>query len=122
MFSLMVDVGMVVKRRLLQYVRGLRGGSLALLTVFLILPYLAAYHGDGDPTQYTPTMVSDGQEFDASEDKASLFPSQDHETSLAEMRQLLRDAHAQHNDSATTLFPLQYLFLAALTSRPPPSL
>jgi hypothetical protein len=118
----MVDVVMLVKRRLLQYVRGLRGGSIALLTIFLILPYLAVYHGDGDPTQFTQTMVSDGEELDASEDKASLFPSQDQEKSLVELRQQLRDANPQRNYSATTIFPLRHLILAALTSRPPPSL
>ena len=117
-----MKVTMFVKRRLLQYVRGLRGGSVALLTIFLILPYLAAYHGDGVPTQYTTTMVTDGQEFDASEDKVSLFLSQDHETSLVELRQQLHAAYAQRNDSATTISPLQYLFLAKLTFRPPPSL
>ena len=43
----------------------------AIHTVFLILPYL----------------VTDGQEFDASEDKTSLFPSHDQEKSLVELRQ-----------------------------------
>ena len=94
----------------------------AIHTVFLILPYLAAYHGDADSTQYTQTTVTDGQEFDASEDKASLFPSHDQEKSFVELGQQLRDAYAQRTDCGTTIFSFQYLFLAALTSRPPPSL
>lgn len=65
-------------------------------------------------------MVTDGQESDTSEDKPSLFPSHDQEKSLVEQRQQLREASAQRNDSATTIFSHQYLFLAALTCRPPP--
>ncbi len=113
---------MFVKRRLLPYARGWRGGSLALLTVFLILPYLAVYHGEGDANQSTQTIVTDGQELDTAEDKASPFPSQDQEQSLVELNQQLRAAYAQGTDSATTIVPLQHLLLGALTSRPPPSL
>ena len=113
-----------MKRRLLQHLRGFRGGSGVLVIAFLLLPYFVdvAYHGDGDPTPYAQAIVTDGQEDDSAEDEDSLLPADDQEKSVIELGLTLRDASTQRGDPARTVFPLQYLFLAALTSRPPPAL
>ncbi len=104
-------------------IRGCRGGS-ALVLAFLLLPYLVdvACPGDGDPTPYTQATVNDGQAVDSSEGEDSLLPADDQEKSIVELGLTLRDAYTQRGDSARAVFPLQYLFLAALTSRPPPAL
>ena len=113
-----------MKRRLLQHLRGFRGGSGALVLAFLVLPYLVdvAYHGGGDPTQDTQTYINDGQDVDPSEDEDSLLPADDQEKSVVELGLTLRDASTQCDSHTRAVFPLQYLLLAALTSRPPPAL
>ena len=113
-----------MRYRLGQHLGSFRGGSGALVLAFLILPYLVdvAYHRDGDLTPYTQTYVTDGQECDLSEDEDSFLLADDQDTSLEELAQTLRDAHTQRGNPARMAFPLQYPFLAALTSRAPPAL
>ena len=113
-----------MKQRLLQHLRGFRGGSGALVLAFLLLPYLVdvSYHDGGDSTQDTHTNIHDGQAVDPSEAEDSLFSADDQEKSVVELGLTLWDAYTQCGYSARTVFPLQYLFLAALTSRPPPVL
>lgn len=113
-----------MKRRLLQHLRGFRGGTGVLVIVFLMLPYLVDVfcHGGGDPTPYAQAIVTAGQEGDSVEDEYSLLPADDQEKSVIELGLTLRDASTQRGNPARTVFPPQYLFLAALTSRPPPAL
>jgi len=89
-----------------------------------MLPYLVdvACHGDGDLTPYAQTTVTDGPEFDPSEDENSLFATDDQCTSLEEIAQTHRDACPRRSNPESTVFPLHHPFLAAFTTRPPPTL
>jgi hypothetical protein len=89
-----------------------------------MLPYLVdvAYYGDGALTPYTQAIVTDGQDVDPSEDEDSLLPADEQENFVVELGLTLRDTSTQCDDPPRIVFPLQYLFLAALTSRPPPVL
>ena len=110
-------------RELLQYFRGVRGGGCVLILAFLLLPYLVdvAYYGDLTPTHYAQESVDNKNEVDRFDiQKSPLCANgQAHsgETSLT-----LQDAGTQCSTPTRTIFPPKNLFLASVTSRPPPNL
>ena len=113
-----------MKRRLVRYLRGCRSGSGALLIVFVLIPYLVdigAYNGEGDSIPYA-TSVNDGKEGGPSEDHDALLPDDGQANSVRALDLMLRDLSTPLSDSGGIVCPPQCLFLASLTSRPPPAL
>ena len=108
---------------LLQYLKGVRGGGYALILCFLLLPYLVdvAYYGDLTPTHYAQENSNDGEKVDSSDDQASLLCADDQAYS-GEAGFTIQDVGTPCNAPPRAVLPPPYLFLAALTSRPPPAL
>ncbi len=110
-------------RELLQYFRGVRGGGCVLILAFLLLPYLVdvAYYGDLTPTHYAQESVDNKNEVDLFDIQESLLYANERAHS-GETGFPLQDAGTRCNTPTRIIFPPQNLFLASLTSRPPPNL
>ena len=87
-----------------------------------MLPYLVDVACHGDLIPYAQSTVTDGPEFDPSEDENYLFAADYECASLEVIAQTHRDACSQRSTPESTVFPLQHPFLPALTPRPPPTL
>ena len=117
-----------MKRQLVQSLRDFRPGSSGVLVLaFLLLPYLVdvAYYGDFTPTHFAQKNVNDGE--DGEEDlfadgRGSPFFADDQAHSGVEVGLSSLDSYTQSSALASAVLPSHYLFVASLTSRPPPAL
>ena len=115
----------VMKRGLLQYLGDVRGGACLLLLAFLLLAYVVdiAYYEDfedGTPTRYTQNS-NEETIIDSSDDPASPLCAET-QSQAGEAGFMLQDAGTLCRTPARTVVSPHYLFVASLTSRPPPVL
>ena len=117
-----------MKRRLVQSLRDFRPGSSGVLVLaFLLLPYFVdvAYYGDFTATHFAQKNSTDGEdgEEDLSADgRGSPFFADDQAHSGVEVGLSPLDSYTQCSAPTSAVLPPHYLFVASLTSRPPPTL
>ena len=114
-----------MKRGLLQYLGGVRGGACLLLLASLLLAYAVdvAYYEDfedGTPTRYAQN-INEETIIDSSDDQASPLCA-DTQPHAGEVGFMLQDTGAPCRAPARTVVSPHYLFVVSLTSRPPPVL
>ena len=117
-----------MKCRLLQSLRDFRPGSGGVLVLaFLLLPYLVdvAYYGDFTATHFAQKNVNDGKEGEEdlfADGKALRFLADDQAHSGVKVGLSPLDIYTQCSGPARAVISPHYLFVASLTSRPPPAL
>lgn len=117
-----------MKRRLVQSLRDFRPGSSGVLVLaFLLLPYLVdvVYYGDFTASHFAQKNSTDGE--DGEEDlfaggRVLPFSVDDHAHSAVEVGLSPLDSYTQCSAPTSAVLPPHYLFVASLTSRPPPTL
>lgn len=100
-------------------------GSIFVLTVaFLLLPYLVdvAFYGDFTATHFAQENLNDGEEDLFADGTASPCLTDTQAKLGAGVGLLPQDVYAPCSHETGTALTPQYLFVALLTSRPPPAL
>lgn len=99
-----------------------RASIRCLFIIFFALPYLVdvAYYEDLSPSHFAQAVLGNGEEVELSEAKACVSLPDNGFDHIASGSAMWKAAVSWPVCQTKILVPPQYLFLAALTSRPPP--